>query len=363
MGGITDTDYSAGPADRVRAMEAPSVWDVAERAAEVVNAAVRARQKEIMPGPSVGYNEDTGEQMMHYDDLATGTSYTYMGNNRWVNNNTGEDVDDPRNIDPAQYQWIIDDFKYFHERWDSYPMAMAMECEAAKAAIQEGEMSALLTADQIAWNGWGGDAQRHFTQFFLDPFVQTAVTTQQTVLDELAVAMYAYAALLKQARIDAKLLADKAIQALDGLHESNPPEATTVIKIAAAVVGVVGAIASGGGTLVVTLGIIGAGLGGAEVIAEGITEPEKSRPIEGSFVHEVLDKLRELLQEMKSDMDKVEENIGKQIEEAAGQVNGWLTSSDPEEVSTILPTEPDDDIPNVTDGEVQPGSDDFRPRT
>jgi hypothetical protein len=365
MGGINDTAFSSGPKAKVDAIDAPSPWEVEERAQQVVQAACRARQKEIVQEGNTYIDPETGEQYINYNDLATGEGYTYLGNDQWLKRSTGERVGDPRSIDASQYQWVIDKFKYFHERWSAYPLAMATECERAKGAIQSGQMGALLTADQIAWTGWGGDAQRHFTQYFMEPFLQSAITNQQVVLDELAVAMYAYAALLLQARVDAKMAADKAIQVLDGLHDSNAPDAVTTIKLVAMVVGVVGAVAAtpatGGGSLALAAGLISAGLIGAEVVAEGISEQQKERDINGGFVHEVLEKLKTALDDMKADMDKVEQNLASEVTEAAGIVDNWLSSTDPMTKASILPNEPTDDgVPNVTTGEAGPG--DFRPR-
>jgi hypothetical protein len=359
--GITDSTFASGPRSAVDAIPNVPSWEVEERAHEVVNAAVRARQKEFVQDTSSTYDPNTGEEYINYIDMATGELYVYQGDDRWMKAATGEQVGDPRNVDPAQYQWVLDKFKYFHERWSAYPAAMAIECENAKAAIQSGQMAALNTVGNIAWNNWGGDAQRHFTQYFLDPFA-IAVTNQQLVLDELAVAMYAYEGLLKQSTVDAKSAADETIRVLDGLHDSNPPDATTIIKVAAITVSIVAAVATGGTSLGITLGLIGAGLAGGELIASGIADKEKPQGISGGTVDEVLGKLREALDALKEDMDTVEQNLANGLTASVGQVDDWLGSDDPLTVASILPNEPtDDSVPNVTGGEVTPGSDDFRP--
>jgi hypothetical protein len=370
--GITDTHFADGPQGEVENIENVPWSDLEAAARDIVRAAVEARQKEfVYDSMSSGYDAVTGEPRYNYQDYATGEFWIQQGSSQWLNTTTGEVINhDPREVDPTQYEWVVDEYVYFYERWPSYPLAMAQECEQAKEAIKNESMAALNSAAQIAWTGWGGDAQRNFTQFFMDPF-QNAVTNQQTVLDELAVGMYAYAAMLKQARVAAKTTATEVINVLDSVGDSNPAEAALAIQIGVAVAGVVAAVAAfaaapvtGGTSVVLGAGLLLAGLDGAAAVVQGVQLSEQEKPpLSGGTVDEVMSKLRTALEAIKHDMDTIEQNIANLMTESSDKVNEWLTSTDPQEKANILPNEPDDDgVTDVTGGAV-PGPDVFRPRT
>jgi hypothetical protein len=370
--GITDTHFAAGPREEVERIENVPWSDLEAAARDIVRAATEARSQEfVYDSLSSGYDPETGQPRYNYQDYATGDFWIQQGTSEWMNTTTGEVINhDPRNVDPAQYQWVVDAYVYFYERWPSFPLAMAQECEDAKAAIQEGQMSALTTAANITWTGWGGDAQRNFTQFFMDPF-ENAVGNQQTVLDELAVGMYAYAAMLKQARLAAKTTATEVINVLDSVGETNPAEAALAIQIGIAVVGVVVAVAAfaaapvtAGTSVALGAGLILAGLDGGAAVVQGVQlSGQEKPPLSGGTVDEVMGKLRTALTALKHDMDTIEQNIANLVTQSSDKVNDWLTSTEPQEKASLLPNEPDDDeVTNVTGGQV-PAPDEFRPRT
>lgn len=191
------------------------------------------------------------------------------------------------------------------------------------------------------------------------------------MLDELAVGMFAYAAMLKQARVAAKTTATEVINVLDTLGESDPAEAALAIQIGIAVMGVVVAVAAfaaapvtGGTSVALGAGLILAGLDGGAAVVQGVQLSEQEKPpLSGGTVDEVMGKLRTALRLLKEDMDTIEQNIANLVSQSSAKVNEWLTSTDPQEKATLLPNEPDDDdVTNVTGGEI-PGQDEFRPRT
>jgi hypothetical protein len=357
---IKDINNSGRVAAKVAELEEVSAFEVEERAQEVVNAAVRARKKEFEEGGGYYTDPNTGESMPRLVDTATGKNYVYRHRTDQWETMEGQVVDDPRNVDPAQYQWVIEKFKYFHQRWPTFAGTLAYHSDEAKAAITSGRMAPIETVGDIVATGWGGQSRDNFKEFFLDPF-GNAVTNQQQVLDELGCSMYAYEALLQEGQIDAKKTADETIKILDGLSESSPPDAETVIKVVAVVAGVVGVIASGGSGLIIGAGLVGAGTGAAELIAKDVSEQEKNRKLNGGTVDEVLEKMKGALDELKQDMETVEQNLAEAVGEVSTAVNGYLNNANALDVATILPNEPDNDVPDVTDGEVL-GGDDFRPR-
>lgn len=358
--GIVNTAFASGPKEKADAIENVTPMEVAAAAADVVRAAVEARQEEFVQDPSSSVDPETGEPRYNYQDYATGDMWIQTSSNQWMNTSTQQTIDhDPREVDPAQYQWVLDKFEYFYDRWASFPEAMGDHCEAAKRAIESGQMAAFGSVKDIVTNGWGGDAQVAFTDFFLEPFAN-AITNQQQMLDELAVAMYAYTALLKQAKIDAKMAADSAVKVLDGLNDRNPPDAKTIIAVVGVVVSVVATVSTAGSAAPLAFGLISAGISGAGIVA-GELQRQQEKDLSGGTVDEVLDKLSTALDQLKSDMDGVEENLAGPVSEAASRVSELIGSDDPYDKATILPNEPNDDVTDVTGGHV-PDHTEFRPR-
>jgi hypothetical protein len=352
---ITDVDFSSAAMRKVDEIQLIPHQEVAQAAADVVRAAVEARRREIVVDMG-RYNPNSG--LYAYQDTATGGVYLPTDDGQYLNTITGQAVvgGDPTQIDPAQYQWIPEAFVYFYERWPSTARALAEHCENAKRSIQSGRMTPIVGVSETVANNWGGTARNNFHDYFLAPFITTAVTNQQALLDELAVGMYAYEGLLRQARVVAMDIAAKTIDALDGIMPDDVGlSGDQVLGTVGVVLGIVTAVATGGSGVGVSLGLIGAGLSAVSVVAAG--------QISGETVDEVLQSLRTTLEQRRQEMDGVEEAIAAALEETRGGVAESL-GGDPLDVGTVLPNEPEaDGVPNLTAGEV-PGSgiDGFHPR-
>jgi hypothetical protein len=352
---ISDVDFSSAVMRKVDQIQTIPHQDVEQAAQDVIRAAVAARGREIVENIS-HYNYTSRRYAL--DDTATGGTYMPTDDGRYIYTSTGEVMaGDPRQIDPGQYQWIIEEFRYFHERWPSFPRTMAEHCEDAKKTIQSGRMTPILGVSETVASNWSGTASDNFHDYFLAPFVMRAVTNQQALLDELAVAMYGYEALLKQARVVAMDIATQSTNALDSLM----PEAAGIsgeqaLGMAGVVIGVVTAVATGGTAVGVSLGLIGAGLSLVGMLAA-------SPRIGGDTVDEVLQSLRTTLDQRHQEMDDVEESIATALGKTDAEVAKHLDGS-PLDVGTVLPNEPDaDGVPNLTAGELPgTGENGFRPR-
>lgn len=356
---VVDVDFAAAPADEVERIDVIPHQEVEQAAQAVVRAAVEARGREIVEDYAVGggHAGEDGVYRPYLMDYATGDYYIPMENG-WYNSATGENVSrDPREIDAGEYEWIIDYFTYFHERWPSYPQTMAQHCQTAKAEIQSGKMTPILAVGRaVSW--WGGDARDNFLENFLDPFVSQTVTNQQALLDELAVAMHAYEAVLKQGRLDAKTIADQTVGVLDSTGHGSGGDVSVLLGVVGIAVAVVGTLLTAGTTTALTLGLIGAGLQTAN-LAVKISEDQT---IAGETVDEVLRTMAEVLDELRQAMDAEEDLIAEAVEKQADQVRDWLSSSSSLAMATILPNEPSEDgVTDITGGEL-PDRDEFRPR-
>lgn len=372
MNDITDTDFSSGPAGHVAGLQQVTHQDVVSAAEAVVTAAANARAREFDDGSMVAigmhvsdaggvdpygtyagyYNRAEGEFWISLGDNRFGiTSHPTMGDSCYVRTYGNNDPTVP---EEKQFEWIKDSFQYFHERWPSYPQTMAMHCDTAKAAIQSGQMTAVKHVDDVVDN-WQGAAQQDFREYFLDPFLVNTLTNQQALLDEMAVAMYAYEGILKQGRIDAKTIAEQAVEGLDAIDVGGGLSFTAILGVVGVAVAVVTTVATAGTTTALTLGLIGAGVQAVSVVASEQT-------VEGATVDEILDSLDSTLDQLRLAMDAEEKSLADALVETTGQVNGYLEADNPNESGTFLPNEPvGDDVPNVTDGTV-PSPGDFHPR-
>jgi hypothetical protein len=139
---ISDVDFSDASVTKVDGIQLIPQQDVEQAAREVARAAMVARIREfsLMLAP---YNPPGG--WTGYHDTATGDIWALTIDKRWIcTSPTGakfETLEDPTHIDPTDYQWIIEEFRYFHERSPSPARGMAQWCEQAKTAIQSGRMT------------------------------------------------------------------------------------------------------------------------------------------------------------------------------------------------------------------------------
>lgn len=350
-------DFSVNPAT-MDAIPVISHQVVEQAARAVVQAAAAARRQEFVEQPP-GLNG--GGYLM---DIATGDYYERTPEGRWRNAVTGELPDrDPREIDPGEYEWVVERYVPFHERWPAFPQAMKDYCTTAKKAIQDdGHMSAINQV-KTAVDRWGGYARQSFSDNFLAPFLTQSVPEQQFLLDELAVEMVAYEAILRQGRLDAKAVADATVAALESLEQRLDVDVETLLGMVGLVVTIASAVVTVGTatafTAAVTFGLINAGLAGAKLAASFV---DSAQSVTGFTVDEVLGSMAVALDNLRQAMDFEEDLIAAEAEKLRDQVAGWLSSDDPLEMATILPNEPTDDgIDDLTSGGL-PSPVDFRPR-
>jgi len=349
-----DAGYIQGRAQAVDDIESIPHQEVEAAAREIVRAAAEARTREFIQDSSI-YDPETGETALHH--WPSDEFYVPIGGGRYQNTTTQVVLDhNPReDVDESQYEWIVEHFDYFHERWPSYPRTMAEHCETAKTAIMSGEMTPFLSVAMTVSNDWAGAARDDFLDYFLVPF-GNAVTNQQLLLTELSAAMYGYEAVLRQARLDARHLANQTVNVLDSINTYSGGDAGTVLRVIGIGLAVVSTLATAGSTAALTFGLIGAGLQAAQLGAD-LAEQD----ISGETVDDVLNQLVQRLGDLRTAMDAEEDEIAIAVEKTSDSVQSLLDSGDPLELATVLPNEPNEDgITNVTGGEV-PGEDEFRP--
>ncbi len=359
---INDVDFSAGPAAHVAALPQLTSRDIEAAARSVVTAAAEARAREFTATGIVACNgiadprpawidEVTG---MCWVSIADGsTAFIVTSHPTLSQDGVCRDYgnSDPSQPEETQFEWILERFTYFHERWPSFPQTMGQHTDSAKAAIQSGQMTAIKpVADAV--DRWTGKSQQHFKEYFLDPFLVNTLTNQQALLDELAVAMYAYEGILKQGRVDVKAIADQTVEALDSLSVGSGTDFTAVLGVVGIAFAVVTTVATAGTTTALTLGLIGAGLSAVQHVAA-------HQEVAGTTTEEVVDSLAEALDGLRQAMDAEEASIAEAVTKTTGEVQGYLSAATPADIATFLPNEPNEDgVTNLTDGEV-PDHDEF----
>lgn len=265
--------------------------------------------------------------------------------------NEGPDRDDP-NVQHAQsflesvpgsYDWIPEHFERFYQRNPWSVSSMVRDLDSAKTNLQSGNMSDIKNVESIVTGNFAGDTQEAFVDNFLNPF-GPAVGNQQGVFAELQAGLCAYEALLRQSRADAKTIAEKTVSALDGLSggflgTGSGSEVPVALAVAGAVVGVVGAAATGGGSLGITFAIIG---GGISVTSAGLgagDDGELKKDVAGDTVEEVLESMQTALNELWDLMERVESAISSGLQESSNELLSYVNSGNSETKRTILPHE------------------------
>jgi|GEM_PF-5746075 len=304
---------------------------------ELVKAAEKARKDE---GPGDDWETGNGQSIRDWVDSVDGT-----------------------------YDWIPERFERFYERWAAFPRGMAMNLDDAKEPLKSGPMSDLNPVD-TAVARWAGDSQEAFYENFLSPF-PGAVTNHQGLIVELQAGLYAYEAVVRSMRAAARQIAKETINVLEGMNSgffgSSDEEAKFGLAVVAAAAGVIGAAVTGGGSLGITFAIIA---GGGSVATYGIdwanaTDDETPHHIQGGTVADILESMQTALNTLWDDVEKAERGIAALFEATLDEVNGHLTSSSSINKRTLLPHEPDDKVPDLTDGDdisIDPEDGDFRER-
>ncbi|CAM3532105.1 hypothetical protein [Stackebrandtia soli] len=270
---------------------------------------------------------------------------------------------------PGSYDWIPERFERFKYRWPTFPRSMAEHLGEARRQIDSGQLSDIDSVN-TAVARWTGRTRDAFYENFLSPFPD-AVTRQQALFVELQSALYAYEAALRQSRQLAKKITEETIKALEasgGVFGTSAEEGKLAIAVAAAVAGVIGAAATGGGSLGVTFAIIGGVGGTAPAVVDLVNAEEKPKTIKGDTVAGILESMQSALDDLWEDMRKAEKGIAGYLTATIEEVNGYIKSGDKKVKRTLLPHEPDDKTPDLTDADndddvsVDPGTGDFRVR-
>ncbi|MEV0649459.1 hypothetical protein AB0I28_29800 [Phytomonospora sp. NPDC050363] len=323
---IVDVDFTPAPADELNSVSVIPWSDVKEAADLIVQAAITARVAEIHQADVLNEGPTVGDAQ-RYREM----------------------------VNDADFDWIGEKFQYFYERWPAFAGGIASSLQEAKQSLLSGRMTPINNVADVT-DAWAGEAQHDFKSYFLNPMLTQAVSNQQLMFDELTVAMQAYESILRQCRHDAVAIARETIKVLDSITDKTPEDVQVTLGVLGVAVGVVATVASGGTATGLTLGLIGSGI---SAVSTGVSAAQN---INGDTVESVMSQLRTTLDDLKEAMDNEEQAIADGLAETETKLQGWLSSSDPLTVGTILANEPNDDgTTDISDGHVPPESE-FGPK-
>lgn len=281
-----------------------------------------------------------------------------LGRARWCErapHRDPEDLDNLSSIDPtdfaAEWPWVAERFRYFYERPYELVESAAQDIEDSLGELRASNMGALLDVKD-SMGGWAGDAKDAFTSRFLNRLLMPGLSEQQRLLGELQAAMWAYDVVLRKARANGYQLALETKSVLDSLTETSPNDAKVALGVLSFVVGTVTAFVTGGTTGGVILGLLGTGIAGAS------TGIDASTTITGDTTAEVMNTLLTALDTLTNEMNTAEQVIADAVSETQAAVEADLRATP----SRLMPCEPENDVPDLTDGEVPPKGQ-FRPVT
>ena len=180
------------------------------------------------------------------------------------------------------------------------------------------------------------------------------ITNQQVVISELGVAMYAYGAILRQGRIDALAIADKAIKVLDAISEKSANEFKVTLGVIGAGVAAVTAI-RGATKIDIGLGLLGASL---SAISTGVDAAQEGA---SATVEAAMNSLSVMFENLRTAMDDQERGLAAALDKSKEAVLESVRAGY-SEARVLLPVEPDNDTTDISDGDVPRIDDEFRPR-
>lgn len=336
---ILDVQLLTKAAERLSLLQQrtpPTDDELVAKAGEIVTAAIRARDHEL--GVEMVQNQPGGN-----DGGFGGPRYQ------------GPPTDIPEHATGAEWAWVPEKMRYFYERSFHEPTNAAEEIGTARTELGSGALGSLFSV-QTATDRWAGRSHDEFVGNFLNPMLANGVSNQQGVITELAIAMHAYGAILRQARCDAYDIAVAAINSLDAIGEKSSSDFKTTLNVVGLALSVVTALATGGSGLGISLGILGATVSG---IGTGIDVADQIG--NSSTVAEIMDSLAAMFESLRAAMDNQERGIAATLDVSQEAAHRSVLSGDILGAA-LLPTEPQDLSPDISEGEM-PTSDDFHPRT
>jgi hypothetical protein len=180
-------------------------------------------------------------------------------------------------------------FEWFTQRDPTRLNAMLEDLNFVKTDLSE-VVTAKIDLVKADVQDWRGTAAEQFTENFLSPFGQIRLN-QIGLVDELTVALEAERKILEESRRNIVQIGDGTLTALNALDDGGT-DWGMILTVAGAVVGVVGAVATGGTSLAITFALIG---GGISVAGAAVAEAS----VHGDTVEDVITSMDDAIRKLK----------------------------------------------------------------
>lgn len=191
------------------------------------------------------------------------------------------------------------------------------------AAVEKVDEVEILVAD------WTGNAAVGFNESFLNPF-PAAVRNQIAVIEEMKAGVEAFEIILRQSRIDVRQVAQDTVTVLDSLYACNSENVSPVLGIISALAGAIAAPPTGGASLVLSL--IGTGA--------SIASSAASIEIGGSTVDDILQRMKDNLDQVRTGMVDNEDGLTAAFNESYATVSGVVNAGDAASQRDLVPNRP-----------------------
>ena len=238
-------------------------------------------------------------------------------------------------------------FKVFEEPSYIYPQVMADHVKAGldTEGLGAGEMTNVdALKSKVGGEGsqWHGDAAENFSRFYLQPFMN-CVNNQKEAMASLEAATRTYADVLKRRNKDAKVVGDKAIEALESLGGCSSAEGTLGLTLLGTAITVIGTVATGG-----SLGFVLAA-GAATSLASLVSN---AKGLSTSTVNGIVASMYTALEDIDKDVDHRAGLLAGKLSTNNGLVDDHLAKDkNSDNIPVLVPREPNEEgVPRVTDG-------------
>lgn len=250
----------------------------------------------------------------------------------------------------SAYTWIVPYFKHFCYPDPLGPKTVADDLGMIRTSLKSGQVTAVQGLTPMI-EDWEGKARDSFYDNFLVPFPD-AVTNQIEVVDELRLSMWAYENILRSGRVDAKKLLEETKKVVDSFDGDKAAKTQFALVIVGSIAGVMKDWGAGAYKLGLSL------VNGSATAGKGAHSYSQS--ISGKTVAEIFGSFISAAEELRPLMDEQEQKLAEALSDSNETVDGYLNSSDPKTLMTLLPNEAANDGPDITDG--KPGdTGEFRP--
>ena len=311
---------SSNVSDYLSSINDPTTSEIEDVGEKVKTAAYNARVREIQAYYRHAMDDAKADGIWETDDHA-------------AMNQAKADRDEALEAAETEFDYIPELFTAFTTPSPSYTSAILIHLSDVRATLT-GAATEKVDSVEALISDWTGDAAMQFAQGFLNPFPKS-VDNQVEVVDEMRRGVGAFEAILRHSRKDVKDIGDKTAQVLDSLDDWSSDDLKPVLGVVGAVVGLLGALPSGGASLGLAL----------LSFSISVTSTALATEINGNTVDDIIQQMNDNLEAVRTGMRDNENGLSDALDASYETMSGIVTSSSNQEQRDLVPNRP-----NIADG-------------